>query len=123
MAYQIPEKLKKLQAYEPVTEVYKVRLDANESFIDLPDEIRKEFWKLSVRWNLTVIRTRKQRNFVSVLGEFFQVDSRLLTAGNGSDELISLIVQNFLEPGQTMLTISPDFSMYGFYAPGYRSQS
>lgn len=39
MAYQIPEKLKKLQAYEPVTEVYKVRLDANESFIDLPDEL------------------------------------------------------------------------------------
>lgn len=30
--------------------------------------------------------------------------------------MISLIVQNFLEPGQTMLTVSPDFSMYGFYA-------
>ena len=32
MAYTIPEKLKRLEIYEPVTEIYDIRLDANESF-------------------------------------------------------------------------------------------
>lgn len=116
MAYQIPEKLKKLQAYEPVTEVYKVRLDANESFIDLPDEIRKEVLEAISQVEFNRYPDPEAKELCQCFGEFFQVDSRLLTAGNGSDELISLIVQNFLEPGQTMLTVSPDFSMYGFYA-------
>ena len=39
--YQIPEKLKNLEIYQPVTESYRVRLDANESFLDLPDSIRE----------------------------------------------------------------------------------
>ena len=44
--YQIPEKLKNLEIYQPVTESYRVRLDANESFLDLPDSIRK----MTRRW-------------------------------------------------------------------------
>ena len=92
MAYQIPEKLKKLQAYEPVTEVYKVRLDANESFIDLPDEIRKEVLEAISQVEFNRYPDPEAKELCQCFGEFFQVDSRLLTAGNGSDELISLIV-------------------------------
>lgn len=116
MAYQIPERLKKLQAYEPVTEVYRVRLDANESFIDLPENIRKDVLKAINQVEFNRYPDPEAKELCRCFGEFFQIDPGLLTAGNGSDELISLIVQNFLEPGQTMLTVSPDFSMYGFYA-------
>ena len=38
-----------------------------------------------------------------------------VTAGNGSDELISIICNSFLEKGDTFLTLEPDFSMYRFY--------
>ena len=42
MAYQLPDKLKNIVPYQPITGKYDVRLDANESFISLPDEIRHE---------------------------------------------------------------------------------
>ena len=78
MAYEIPERLKKLQSYQPVTEVYQVRLDANESFLDLPENIRKDVLEAINRWNFIVIPTLKQENFVSALGNFFTFLQHLL---------------------------------------------
>ena len=40
--YKIPERLKNMEVYEPVTGDFRIRLDANESFLDLPDFIREE---------------------------------------------------------------------------------
>ena len=43
--YELPEKLKDIPKYDPVTEVYRVRLDANESFIELPEDVKKDVMK------------------------------------------------------------------------------
>ena len=114
--YQIPEKLKNIEIYQPVTESYRVRLDANESFLDLPDSIRKEVAQAvsEIEFNRYPDPTAKE--LCEKFGTFYQIKPELLTAGNGSDELISIITQNFLEKGDTVLTVMPDFSMYGFYA-------
>ena len=42
MSYRLPKKLENLPKYDPVTETYRVRLDANESFLEMPEEIKKE---------------------------------------------------------------------------------
>ena len=39
-----------------------------------------------------------------------------LTAGNGSDELISVIINSLLSRGDMLMLCAPDFSMYRFYA-------
>lgn len=116
MAYQIPEKLKKLEIYEPVTEVYDVRLDANESFQDLPDDIRRDVISAVEAVEFNRYPDPYATKLCQKYGEFFNIKPELLTAGNGSDELISLIVPNFLDSGDTMLVALPDFSMYTFYA-------
>lgn len=116
MAYQIPEKLKNLEIYEPVTEEYQVRLDANESFQDLPADVRADVLDAVAKVNFNRYPdpycTRLNQKFAA----FFKVDPKCVTAGNGSDELISILVANFLCPGDTMMVALPDFSMYGFYA-------
>ena len=38
MSYRLPKKLENLPKYDPVTETYRVRLDANESFLEMPEE-------------------------------------------------------------------------------------
>lgn len=116
MAYEIPERLKKLQSYQPVTEVYQVRLDANESFLDLPENIRKDVLEAIRQVEFHRYPDPEARELCQCFGEFFHIPSTLITAGNGSDELISLIIQSFLIPGESMVTVSPDFSMYEFYA-------
>ncbi len=78
MAYEIPERLKKLQSYQPVTEVYQVRLDANESFLDLPENIRKDVLEAIRQVEFHRYPDPKQENFVSALGNFFTFLQHLL---------------------------------------------
>ena len=42
MTYVLPEKLKDLNPYDPVTEDFRIHLDANESFCEVPENIRQE---------------------------------------------------------------------------------
>jgi histidinol-phosphate aminotransferase len=53
---------------------------------------------------------------VEGFSKYFNIDSNCVTAGNGSDEIISVIMNAFLQKGDKILTLEPDFSMYRFYA-------
>lgn len=78
-----------------------VFLDANESaFGELnryPDSTQKE-----LKEKLAVLK---------------DVSAKQIAVGNGSDELIDLIVKVFCEPKKdAVLMMNPSFAMYGFYA-------
>ncbi|MBL7882187.1 MAG: histidinol-phosphate transaminase [Chryseobacterium gambrini] len=78
-----------------------VFLDANESaFGELnryPDSTQKE-----LKQKLAVLK---------------DVSAKQIAVGNGSDELIDLIVKVFCEPKKdAILMMNPSFAMYGFYA-------
>ncbi len=115
MTYQLPEKLKKLEAYQPISGDYKVRLDANESFLSLPDEIRHE---ISVGISRIAFNRYPDPYAVELCQSFsryFQVPADLIVAGNGSDELLFLLTTCFASAGDTLMTVKPDFSMYRVY--------
>jgi len=78
-----------------------VLLDANESpfgeFNRYPDSTQKKL---------------KQK-----LSEIKNVAADQIAVGNGSDELIDLIIKVFCEPKKdSILMMNPSFAMYGFYA-------
>jgi histidinol-phosphate aminotransferase len=117
--YKLPQKLEGFTPYEPLTGDYPIRLDVNESFIELPTE-------QIMRAVLDIDRVKLNRypdpyasRCVNAFASLFEVDPRHVTAGNGSDELIGLICAGLLEKGRTVGVYSPDFSMYGFYAKLY----
>ena len=88
--YKIPERLKNMEVYEPVTGDFRIRLDANESFLDLPDFIREEVGKAVSELDFHRYPDPMAQKLCEKFGSFFQVKPEFLTAGNGSDELISL---------------------------------
>ena len=57
-----------------------------------------------------------QRDLRAKLGEFLGLGPEHLIAGNGSDEIIDLLMRLFLEPGDRVLNCSPSFGMYPFTA-------
>ena len=116
MAYELPEALKQLKPYDPVTEIYPVRLDANESFLSLPSSIREEISEAIRALPFNRYPDPFGTKLCRKAGEFFKVGPETITIGNGSDELIGLILANFVSPGDTMAVALPDFSMYAFYA-------
>ncbi len=95
------EEIKNLKAYRVNEMEYKVKLDANEGIdwmdglnrypLDRSDELREKLAK-----NL---HKRAQE----------------LLLGNGSSELIELMMKAYLEAGETVVSISPTFSMYRIF--------
>ncbi|MEM1483875.1 histidinol-phosphate transaminase [Oscillospiraceae bacterium PP1C4] len=117
--YELPEKLKNLVPYHPLTGSYSIRLDANESFITLPDALREEIAKSVAAVDFNRYPDPYCTDLCQKFADFFDIDASLVVAGNGSDELIGLIVSSFAGSGDTMAVVKPEFSMYEFYAQMY----
>ena len=117
--YELNSKLKKVEPYDPVEGDYKIRLDANESYYninnELGDKIAGEIKKIS----LNRYPDPMASGAIKAFAEYYNIPEKFVTAGNGSDELISIIAGCFLEKGDKILTLSPDFSMYAFYGSLY----
>ncbi len=112
----IPEKVKVLEEYRPNTIPCSVRLDANESPF-LPskavlDELAEAVYSLDFNRYPDPYATKLVRAF----SDIYKVDADSVVAGNGSDELISIICSGLTEPGDTVAVALPDFSMYEFYS-------
>lgn len=114
--YELNKKLKNLLPYDPIQGEYKIRLDANESFISTDSE---RLCEAIASVPLNRYPDPYAKRLISAYCDFYGVDNELVTAGNGSDELISILTACFLEKGDKILCFSPDFSMYSFYSSLY----
>ena len=116
MAYQLSEKLKNMVPYEPISGDYAIRLDANESFLPVDEEIKAEFTQKLSEIPFNRYPDPLAAEVCRKFADYYGINADFVTAGNGSDELISVIIGAFLSEGDKLLTVLPDFSMYGFYA-------
>ncbi|MDR3344167.1 MAG: histidinol-phosphate aminotransferase family protein [Oscillospiraceae bacterium] len=116
MPFFLNAKVRDLEPYEPIAGDYPVRLDANESFLQ-PDSIAFE----------EIIRAVESTAFnrypdpaagalCAAFAGYYGIDPALVTAGNGSDELLSIILTAFTQQDDKVITFTPDFSMYAIYA-------
>lgn len=116
MSYELNDKIKNLIPYEPISGDYKIRLDANESTLNYDSEFMKTVDDVihSIDFNRypDPLCTELRKSFA----DFYSIDYKNVTVGNGSDELIFLIESAFLKKGEKLMTVSPDFSMYEFYS-------
>lgn len=114
--YKLSKKLEKLEPYDPIQGEYEIRLDANESFIKADyDSIIQGLKDI----DLNRYPDPYAKRLINTYCDFYGVNPDLVTAGNGSDELISIISACFLQKNDKVLCFSPDFSMYAFYSALY----
>ena len=110
------KKLENLEPYKVDTNVYKARLDANESFIALPEYIRNKMNEAVEGFDFNRYPDPDATLLKKAFCDYYGLKEENVGVGNGSDEIISLIMNCFLDFGSVVMTFSPDFSMYGFYA-------
>lgn len=101
MEKYLRDEIKKLKAYEVVEKDYVVKLDANEG-IDWADGLNR----------YPLDRSDKLRE---KLGEKLGKSPDEIVLGNGSSELIELMMKAYLEAGETVASFSPSFSMYKIF--------
>ena len=113
--YELNDKIRNLKPYDPISGEYQIRLDANESFLPIPEDLRAEILQRidEAAWNRYPDPTAA--GVCRAFGAYYGVPEECIAAGNGSDELIMILLSSFLKRGEKLLTISPDFSMYRFY--------
>ena len=116
MSYSLNSKIRDLKPYEPIQGDYAIRLDANESFRRPSAVLVSKIAKAVAGVGFNRYPDPYARELCRSFAGFYGVDENSVTAGNGSDELISVILSAFLMKGETVMTLSPDFSMYRFYS-------
>lgn len=116
MAYVLNEKIRDLKPYDPIAGQYKIRLDANESFVSLTNTFTSELLNKIALTAFNRYPDPIAQDVCAAFAQHYQVKAEDVTAGNGSDELIFIISSAFLLKGDNMITLSPDFSMYEFYS-------
>lgn len=116
MSYSLNKKIRDLKPYDPIQGDFRIRLDANESFLPLSDAIKAEVNQVLLKVAFNRYPDPLCSDLCSAFADYYGIDKSLVTAGNGSDELISVIVNSFAMKGDKVITVEPDFSMYRFYA-------
>ncbi len=116
MKNYLSEKLKALTPYTPIEGNYKIRLDANESSISVSKAALERFQARLDTEPLNRYPDPFAAELIQKYSEFYNINPSNVVAGNGSDELISVILSSFLDKGDKMIIVTPDFSMYAFYA-------
>ncbi len=120
---RIPDKIKKIRAYDPSEKKVAVKLDANESFLSLPNIIKAEISMrmLDMDYNRYPDPSAKKVN--EYAAKLYGVQPNEIVAGNGSDEIIGVILNGFCPKGSKVMIVEPDFSMYRFYGDIYEVQT
>ncbi|MDD2269156.1 MAG: histidinol-phosphate transaminase [Eubacteriales bacterium] len=110
----IPEKLEKIAEYKPLSGNY-LRLDANESPFDSvlsPSQLDNALSEVL----LNRYPDPTAEELCNAYADHTGLEPMNIVAGNGSDELISVIVNGFFGKGDRITICPPDFPMYQFYA-------
>ncbi|MBQ7783067.1 MAG: histidinol-phosphate transaminase [Oscillospiraceae bacterium] len=115
MAYELNKKLKGIDPYIPTEEKCAVRLDANESCYNINEKLGDIIADAVRSMDFNRYPDPAAEQVTKSFADYYGLNPNNCTAGNGSDELISLLLGSFLEKGDSVLALSPDFSMYAFY--------
>jgi histidinol-phosphate aminotransferase len=88
-----------------------IKLDANENPYGCSPRVSQALSKYPY---LNIYPDANQTELRENLSEYLGLGMEYLVAGNGSDELIDLLLRIFLEPGDEVIVNVPTFDMYRF---------
>ena len=93
-----------------------IYLDKNENAFDIPENIKYEFMEYIKKTNLNRYPEKGLPSLLEKIGDFSGFNGDNIIAGNGSDELLNIIIH---QAKGNILVNTPTFEMYQFYANNY----
>ncbi|MDO4288665.1 MAG: histidinol-phosphate transaminase [Eubacterium sp.] len=101
-----------LEAYRVETPHYDIILNANENPWDFPEHLKKELCDKIMTLDLNRYPEACFPELLSELSDYTGLPGDQIICGCGSDELIAMINQSFVNPGDVVVTHLPSFAMY-----------
>lgn len=107
------DKLQDMQPYHVQSSGGMIKLDAMELPYKLPDEMRQALGTMLSMTNIHRYPNSRSTSLAAKIKTCFQLpDDCEVLFGNGSDELIQIILMAVARPGATVLSPVPSFVMY-----------
>ncbi|MFH5881717.1 histidinol-phosphate transaminase [Liberiplasma polymorphum] len=100
-----------LKGYEPNLNPYLVKLDANEEKDYLSDKIVK-----NTVFPMNLYPDNDNTSLSIAIANKWQVSTSEVIVGNGSSEILELLVKTFVDKDEVVISFEPSFSMYKIYA-------
>ena len=97
-------------------------LHANELPWNISEEMRQEIINAIATLEFQRYPDTECTQLIKTYCEVASLFEKQVLAGNGSDELLGLLIGAYLGKGKTLYTLSPDFSMYDYYAGMYEAK-
>ncbi|MDD6794882.1 MAG: histidinol-phosphate transaminase [Clostridiaceae bacterium] len=113
--------MKEINVYKSKDSTSNIRLDSNESFMNLSEEKQKDIKELisKIEFNRYPddIYLNVRKLYAKYAGDNLSEENVIV--GHGSDEMLNLIISSVISAGKKFYTLSPDFSMYDYYVSLY----
>ncbi len=97
-----------------------IKLDANENPFGPSPRVKEALSRLP---NMQVYPDPESGRLRALLAAYLGVPAERILCGAGADELIELILQLFIEPGDCIINAPPTFAMYAFDAPLFHARA
>lgn len=99
-----------------------ILLNANECTDNLSSEIIQEIQQAIPSIAFNRYPDNDETDIRKAYADVLHIDSDMVLAGNGSDQMLGLMIGTFLGKGKVLYTYDPDFSMYDYYASSYEAE-
>ena len=108
-----------LQAYKPGKSLIKknarvIKLSANESALGISDKAKKALKAFNL--NISKYPDGKFKELINIISKKYNCDENKIICGSGSDEIIQMLCQLFLNKGDQVIVPQYSFLMYRIYA-------
>ncbi len=118
----VKESLRNFRGYIPKQAPCEIKLDANEGKNILLEEVFNEGILLNKDFALNFYPDSNSTQLREEISKYVDAKPTNIVAGNGSNELIELIIKTFLDKDEIVLSFIPTFHMYAVFSQIYSAK-
>lgn len=110
------DELDKMPSYDGVEKSYRIKVNANESTLNLPPLVEERVINRLAMLAFNRYPNEEYYSLVEQIAKNFSVDTSQILLGSGSSEIIEKVFHAFGGAGRKIVYPQPSFSMYKIYA-------
>ena len=114
--------LEKMPSYDGVERNYRIKVNANESTLNLPPLVEERVLNRLATLAFNRYPNEEYHSLVEQIATNFSVDASQILLGGGSSEIIEKVFHAFGGVGKSVVFPQPSFSMYKIYAKAAESE-
>lgn len=101
---------------------YTINLDSNEIYLEMDQKILMNMKSCLTSIPLHRYPNNEMKTIKELYAKYAGTESKNIIVGNGSDEVIELVISKTIKQGKKVLSLGPDFVMYDFYVSRFGGQ-